>query len=150
MIFLAPTINAYKRLVPDSLVPIASTWGYDNRTAYARIPSERGKGTRIELRVGDASANPYLISAAFLYAGYDGIVNQLDLPAPVFGEEIGDAPSLPTSLAESIQVLQANKRICELIGEPMVNAFTAMKQVECTRFERYVTDWEFNEYVYHL
>lgn len=149
-LFLAPTINAYKRLVPDSLVPISSTWGYDNRTAFARIPSERGKGTRIELRAGDASANPYLISAVCLLAGYDGIVNQLELPEPVFGEESGDAPLLPTSLAESIQVLRANKRICELIGQPMVNAFTAMKQVECTRFQRHVTDWEFNEYVYHI
>ncbi|CRK83606.1 glutamine synthetase family protein [Neobacillus massiliamazoniensis] len=153
MAFLAPTVNAYKRLVPDSLVPLSASWGYDNRTAFVRIPADRRSGSRLEIRAGDASANPYLISAVCLLAGYDGIVRQLEPPIPVSGDvslEDNLLTCLPKSLEESISNLLQDERLCELIGEPMVNAFTAMKRVEAERFRRYVTDWEFNEYVYHL
>ncbi|MDP4103776.1 MAG: glutamine synthetase family protein [Bacillota bacterium] len=153
MAFLAPTVNAYKRLAPDSLVPLTSTWGYDNRTAFVRIPAERRSGSRLEIRAGDASANPYLISAVCLLAGYDGIVRQLEPPVPVSGDvsiENNLLTRLPISLEESITCLLQDDRLCELIGEPIVNAFTAMKRVEAGRFRRYVTDWEFNEYVHHI
>lgn len=150
MAFFAPTVNAYKRLVPDSLVPVISSWGYDNRTAFARIPTDRGAGSRLEIRAGDASANPYLISAVCLLAGFDGIVNQMELPAPVAGNQRGEGVSLPAYLHESVEALLRDSRLCELVGFPLVNAFTAMKKVEVERFRRYVTDWEFNEYVYHL
>lgn len=149
MLFLAPTVNAYKRLVPDSMVPLVSSWGYDNRTSFARIPAERGAGSRMELRAGDASGNPYLISAVCLLAGYDGIVNKMVPPGPVVGEDTEGVP-LPTNLEESIKALVNDQRLCELIGYPMVKALTAMKQVEFDRYRRYVTDWEFKEYVYHI
>ncbi|MGO0063432.1 glutamine synthetase family protein [Brevibacillus fluminis] len=148
MSFLAPTVNAYKRLVPDSMAPLAADWGYDVRTAFVRIPAERGRGSRLELRAGDASANPYLIAAACLLAGYDGIVNELEPPGPA--GEGGQGISLPRNLHESIEVLLRDQRLCELIGAPMVKAFTAMKKVEADRFQKHVTDWEFNEYVYHI
>lgn len=153
MAFLAPTVNAYKRLVPDSLVPLTSTWGYDNRTAFVRIPAERRSGSRLEIRAGDASANPYLISAVCLLAGYDGIIRELEPSIPVSGDvslENSLHATLPKSLEESISSLLHDERLCQLIGEPMVNAYTAMKKAEAERFRRYVTDWEFNEYVYHL
>ena len=67
--FLNPTINAYRRLVPDSLAPTHANWGWDNRTAFVRVPPERGGATRVEVRVGDGSANPYLAEAAILFAG---------------------------------------------------------------------------------
>ena len=57
--FLNPTINAYRRLVPDSLAPTRANWGWDNRTAYVRVPQERGPASRVELRVGDG-AQPVL------------------------------------------------------------------------------------------
>src|SRR4029079_9015510 len=71
--FLNPTINAYKRLVPDSLAPTHANWGWDNRTTFIRIPQERGAATRVEVRVGDGSANPYLAIAATLLAGLRGL-----------------------------------------------------------------------------
>ena len=64
MAFLNPTINAYRRIVPDSLAPISVSWGWDNRTTFVRIPAERGRATRVEMRIGDGSANPYLAIAA--------------------------------------------------------------------------------------
>src|SRR4051812_9347225 len=69
MAFLNPTINAYRRILPDSLAPTHANWGFDNRTTYVRIPPERGGATRLEIRVGDGSSNPYLGIAAVLFAG---------------------------------------------------------------------------------
>jgi hypothetical protein len=56
MAFLNPTINAYRRIVPDSLAPTHANWGHDNRTTFVRVPSERGRAARIEVRVGDGAA----------------------------------------------------------------------------------------------
>jgi glutamine synthetase len=53
--FLNPTINAYRRLVPDSLAPTHANWGWDNRTAFVRVPPERGGATRVEVRVGSVA-----------------------------------------------------------------------------------------------
>ena len=98
MAFLNPTVNAYRRIQPDSLAPTHANWGWDNRASFVRIPPERGGATRIELRVGDGSANPYLGIAATLLAGADGVRRKLTPPPPVSGDAyraeedvIGDA-----------------------------------------------------------
>src|SRR5579884_1779375 len=83
MAFLAPTINSYNRLVQDSLVPTAANWAFDNRTSFVRVPAERGKGTRLEVRAADAAANPYLAITVLLAAGLDGIQRKLELRDPV-------------------------------------------------------------------
>ena len=57
MAFLNPTINAYRRIQPDSLAPTHANWGCDNRSTFVRIPPERGDATRIEIRVADGAAN---------------------------------------------------------------------------------------------
>ena len=77
MAFLNPTVNAYRRILPDSLAPTHVNWGLDNRTTFVRIPPERGGGCRVELRVGDGAANPHLVIAAALFAGIDGIRREL-------------------------------------------------------------------------
>ena len=83
MAFLNPTINAYRRIEHDSLAPTHANWGWDNRATFIRIPPERGGATRIEIRVGDGSANPYLAIAAALAAGAHGIRESLEPPPPV-------------------------------------------------------------------
>src|SRR5262249_42769519 len=70
---LAPTVNAYKRLVPDSLAPTHVNWGIDNRTSFVRVPNESGSRSRIEVRAGDGSACPHLVVSALLLAGLDAI-----------------------------------------------------------------------------
>jgi glutamine synthetase len=87
--FNCPTVNAYKRLVPGMLAPLSADWGFDNRVTYIRVPDERGSATRLELRGADGAANPYLIMAANLLAGLDGIQRRLAPPAPLA------LPSLP-------------------------------------------------------
>src|SRR5436309_2957325 len=82
MAFLNPTVNAYRRILPDSLAPTHANWGFDNRTTFIRIPPERGHGTRVEIRVGDGAANPYLGTAAVLAAGLDGVRRSPEPPEP--------------------------------------------------------------------
>ena len=82
MAFLNPTVNAYRRIDPHELVPTRACWGYDNRFGLVRVPPERGGATRVEMRLADGSANPYLATAALLFAGLDGIERELTPPAP--------------------------------------------------------------------
>src|SRR5207253_6243364 len=96
-----PTVNSYKRFGPDTLAPWLIDWGLDNRSAMIRIPPERGRAARLELRLGDASANPYLAVAAFLGAAYLGIRDKMEAPAKLegYGYDISKAEMLPTDLA---------------------------------------------------
>lgn len=153
MAFFAPTVNSYKRLMPDSLVPTAANWAFDNRTSFVRVPAERGRATRLEIRAADAAANPYLAIAASLLAGLDGIERGLPLPPSVVGDASVGTPvgaPLPRGLDESLAALRADSDLCAALGWPIVNAFCAMKEAEVARFRTYVTDWETNEYAWHL
>ncbi len=147
-----PTINSYKRFGPDTLAPWLIDWGLDNRSAMVRIPPERGKGARMEVRLGDATANPYLAMAAIGAAVYLGIRDKLDPPDPLegYGYDPESAPMLPQSLPEALDALEADKEFSEALGSFFVDSFLAYKRNEVERFSRYVTDWEFREYAYHL
>ncbi|MDQ4081712.1 MAG: glutamine synthetase family protein [Actinomycetota bacterium] len=146
---MAPTINAYKRFLAMAFGPWNVTWGHDNRTVYVRIPRERGKGTRVENRAGDGTANAYLASAAALLAGIDGLDRCLDPGEPVSGVayELEDKPLVPFSLGEALDALEADDFLGEALGEGFVQAFVAMKRNEVNRFRSAVTDWELREYV---
>ena len=147
-----PTINSYKRFGPDTLAPWLIDWGLDNRSAMLRIPPERGRASRMELRLGDASANPYLAIASLLGAAYLGIRDGLTPPAKLegYGYDSSKADMLPADLATAIDALEQDKDIAEILGPAFVSAFVAYKRNELQRFGHYVTDWEFREYAYHL
>ncbi|HTY72409.1 MAG TPA: glutamine synthetase family protein [Actinomycetes bacterium] len=147
-----PTINSYKRFGPDSLAPWLIDWGLDNRSAMVRIPPERGQSSRMEVRLGDATANPYLIIAAMGAASYLGIRDKVELPAPLegYGYNPEISPMLPQTLPAALDALEADTDLAEVLGEFFVTAFLAYKRNEVERFERFVTDWEFREYSYHL
>src|SRR6266852_7143168 len=82
---LNPTVNSYKRFGPDTLAPWLIDWGLDNRSAMVRIPPERGAAARMEVRLGDATANPYLAMAAVGAAVYLGITGKVEPPAKLEG-----------------------------------------------------------------
>jgi glutamine synthetase len=149
---LNPTINSYKRFGPDTLAPWLIDWGLDNRSAMIRIPPERGRASRMELRLGDASANPYLATAAFLGAAYLGIRDKLEPPPKLegYGYDTSKAELLPSDLTTAIDALEADIDLRDLLGEEFVAAFVAYKRNEIERFSHWVTDWEFREYSYHL
>jgi glutamine synthetase len=147
-----PTINSYKRFGPDTLAPWLVDWGLDNRSAMLRVPPERGEGARMEVRLGDATANPYLIMAAVSAAAYLGITKELELPAPLegYGYDPETAPMLPGSLSEALDALEEDTELSEALGSYFVTSFLQYKRDELERFGRFVTDWEFREYSYHL
>lgn len=146
---LNPTINSYKRLLGGALAPSAANWGYDNRTAFIRIPPERGGGARLEIRGGDAAGNPYLMMAGVIAAGLDGIARKLAPAKPITGLET-TGPALPTSLGAAIVLLEKDKVLAAALGTGLVEGFCRLKRQEIARFERSVTDWEVREYAWLL
>jgi glutamine synthetase len=155
MAFFNPTVNAYRRITPEALVPTRVSWGHDNRLTLVRVPRDRGRATRVELRVGDGTANPYLAYAAALAAGLDGIRRELEPPEPIVGM-IYDLPEerqgrvLPASFPEALQALDDDEVIRGAMGEELIETFKSIKAVELERFRAWVTDWEFREYAHHL
>ncbi len=149
---LNPTINSYKRFGPDTLAPWLIDWGLDNRSAMVRIPPERGGAARMEVRLGDATANPYLAMAAVSAAIYLGVRDKLEPAAPLegYGYDPENAAMLPQSLPEALDALEADAALTEVLGEFFVKSFLTYKRDEVERFSRFVTDWEFREYAYHL
>ncbi len=151
-----PTVNAYKRLGPDTLAPYRANWGHDNRSTMVRVPPERGAGTRLEIRLGDGAANPYLITAAILAAALDGITRSLDAPPAAEGwayENEADT-ILPMTLSAALDALDADTALRATLGAPLVDVFTLMKRDEVQRYEeaedpasRDVTRWELDEYL---
>jgi glutamine synthetase len=155
MALLNPTINAYRRIQPDSLAPTHANWGWDNRTTFVRIPPERGGATRLEIRVGDGAANPYLAIAAALAAGAHGVRDGLAPPPPVDGdayradrELIG--PALPASLDAALDALEGDTVLQRALGAQIVETFLAVKRFEIERHRAWVSDWEIAEYLHHL
>jgi glutamine synthetase len=147
-----PTVNSYKRFGPDTLAPWLIDWGLDNRSAMVRIPPDRGPGARMEVRLGDATANPYLIIAATAAAAYLGVRDKAELAAPLegYGYNPEAAAMLPQTLPAALDALEADTALTEVLGPYFVGSFLAYKRNEVERFQRFVTDWEFREYAYHL
>jgi glutamine synthetase len=115
--FVAPTTNSYRRLVPGFEAPVNLIYSQRNRSAGVRIPmySTSEKSKRIEYRVPDATANPYLAFAAMLMAGLDGIRNKIDPGEPMDvdlyeleGEEAARIKQVPGSLNEALQALEGD------------------------------------------
>jgi glutamine synthetase len=155
MAFLNPTVNAYRRIQPDSLAPTHANWGWDNRGTFIRIPGERGDATRIEIRVADGAANPYLAIAAVLSAGAHGLREGLRPPPPVEGDAyradrgvIGRP--LPASLDAALDALESDEILCRALGPEIVETFLAVKRFEIERHRAWVSDWEIAEYLHHL
>jgi glutamine synthetase len=155
MVVFNPTVNAYRRITPEALVPTRACWGHDHRMTLVRVPRERGAATRLELRLGDGSANVYLASAAALAAGLDGIRRELEPPPPIEGflyelpEEEQGAP-LPTTFDQALSALEDDEVITAALGERLIETFRTIKAAEFERFQGWVTDWEFAEYAQRL
>jgi glutamine synthetase len=149
---LNPTINSYKRFGPDTLAPWLIDWGLDNRSAMLRVPPHRGDAARLELRLGDATANPYVAIAGTLAAAYLG-VREAAVPQPPlsgYGYDPSAAGILPQRLPDALSALEADTDLQGVLGKGFCQAFLTYKRNEVERFERFVTDWEFREYAYHL
>lgn len=154
--FAAPTVNSYKRLVVGrslsgaTWAPAFVTYGDNNRSAMVRIPYGR-----IEFRLPDAGCNPYLVSAAIIAAGLDGIERELDPGKPcnenlyALGlDEIAarGIETLPQSLKEAVDALEADPLFRDTLGKEIVDEFIKLKRMEWVEYSRHVSDWEINRY----
>ncbi|CAH1801084.1 unnamed protein product [Owenia fusiformis] len=118
----SPTVNCFRR-VGQSLDPCKANWGIDDRNALIRVKNNGDRGTYMENRMAGGLGNPYLIAAATVAAGIDGIQRKLQLPA----ENDPNAPNLPCDIEEGIKALREDKIVCDALGEQFVRFFTEMK-----------------------
>ena len=117
-----------------------------------RIPQERGRATRAEVRVGDGSCNPYLATAGILQAGLDGIRRELAPPPATGGDgyRAEAAAGLPRTLELALDALEADDLLAGALGPEIVEPFVAVKRYEIERHRMYVSEWELDEYLQHL
>jgi glutamine synthetase len=146
-VFATPTVNGYKRYRPYSLAPDRVTWGKQNRGALLRlVGGPRDPGTRIENRIGEPAANPYLYFASQIHSGLDGIERKLALPRPSDTPYEAKAEMLPRTLEEALQALDKDKVLKEAMGVAFVDYYCRIKEAEIARFNLEVGDWEHREY----
>jgi glutamine synthetase len=141
-IFLAPTINSYKRFTAGSWAPTTLAWGHDNRTCGFRIIGH-GQSLRTETRIPGGDVNPYLAFAALVAAGLYGIENELELPPPLEGNAYeSDAERFPYSLREAIAALEESKVARGALGDEVVDHYLNYARTEQRLFDEVVTCYE--------
>jgi glutamine synthetase len=146
-LFTTPTINGYKRYRPFALAPDRVGWGWGNRGAMLRvIGGHTDLGTRIENRIGDPAANPYLYLCSQIISGLDGIDRALDPGPSTETPYQTQSEPLPSSLMEAIAAFRADPVFREALGESFTDYILTLKEAEVARFLSEVTDWEQKEY----
>ncbi len=148
MALLAPNANSYRRLQPHSYVPLAPSWGFNNRTVAFRVPSGGASGRRIEHRAAGADANPYLIVASVLAGMLDGIERECVPPEPITGNayELLD-PAVPGNWGEALDLFARSDFARRSFGDRFVDLFHRVKTWERQSFERAVTPLELDWYL---
>jgi glutamine synthetase len=141
-LFLAPTINSYKRYAAGSWAPTTLAWGHDNRTCGFRIVGHGGS-LRTETRIPGGDVNPYLAFAALIAAGLHGIENELELPPPLEGNAYeSDAERFPHSLREASAALEDGTMARAALGDDVVDHYLNYARTEQRLFDEVVTCYE--------
>jgi glutamine synthetase len=158
-VFATPTVNGYRRFRPNSLAPDRATWAYDHRGAMVRVlggPDD--PATRLENRIGEPAANPYLFILSQVVAGLAGIETEASLPPPSDEPYAAERPMLPKSLSEALDALDKEPLFRHTLGDTFIDYFIALKRTEAARYARSLeqagtsppsdepSEWEHNEY----
>ena len=145
-----PTVNSYKRInAPPTLSgatwsPNMISWSGNNRTHMIRIPDPG----RFELRLADGAVNPYLLPAAILAAGLDGVRNKrdpgrrLDINMYTEADKAGDVKRLPLNLLDALRAFEASAVLGDALGKDFVAAYLKLKHAEWNSYARHLTTWE--------
>lgn len=151
-----PTVNSYKRLIPGFEAPVYISWAAKNRSALVRIPAAEELNIRLEMRSADPTANPYLLLAACLVSGLQGIKAGKKPMEPVtsnvfdMSEEeknkLGIKP-LPSTLYSAIKAFKNDKLVKSALGEHLTKSFIDSKNLEWSQYIQSVSDWERNHYM---
>jgi len=145
--FTTPTVNGYKRYRPHSLAPDRIAWGVDNRGALLRVVGAgNAAATRIENRIGEPAANPYLYVASQVATGLHGIAAALEPPPAVDAPYDVVATPLPSSLGAALEALREGSILRAAFGAEFIDYYSMVKHAELRRYETTVTDWETREY----
>ena len=146
-VFTTPTINGYKRYRSYSLAPDRAIWGRDNRGVMVRVlGGGDDPATRLENRIGEPAANPYLYMASQILAGLDGVDRKLD-PGPSADTPYETQASLlPKTLGEAVLALKEDAFFRETLGGEFIDYYTHIKTSEIERFQADVSEWEQREY----
>ncbi len=146
-VFTTPTINGYKRYRSYSLAPDRAIWGRDNRGVMIRVlGATNDPATRLENRIGEPAANPYLYMASQILSGLDGVDNKLDPGLSADTPYETSADPLPKSLREAVFALNDDPFFRKALGETFIDYYVHIKNAEIERFQAEVSDWEQREY----
>jgi glutamine synthetase len=142
-LFVAPSVNSYKRYAAESWAPTSVSWGRDNRTCGFRIVGH-GQSRRAECRIPGADVNPYLGYAALLAAGLDGIEKGTDPGPELKGNayEAGEAEAFPSTLREAVELWEGSEFARNTFGEAVHKHYLNYGQTEQRLFDEVVTDYE--------
>ncbi len=142
-----PTVNGYKRYKPFQLAPDRIQWGNDNRGAMVRgLMYPGNSASRIENRVAETTANPYLFFTSQIISGLDGVQRELVAPPAVETPYSSDAQYLPKSLIAAIQAFENSTLYRSQLGDEFVDYLTHIKKAEWDRYLMTVSEWEQAEY----
>jgi glutamine synthetase len=142
-LFVAPSVNSYKRYAAESWAPTSVSWGRDNRTCGFRIVGH-GQSRRVECRIPGADMNPYLGVAALLAAGLDGIENETDPGPELKGNayEAGEADPFPASLRAAVDLWEGSDFARKAFGDGVHKHYLNYGRTEQRLFDEVVTDYE--------
>ncbi|HEX6701781.1 MAG TPA: glutamine synthetase family protein [Gaiellaceae bacterium] len=141
-VFLAPTINSYKRFAAGSWAPTTLAWGHDNRTCGFRVVGD-GSARRVETRIPGGDVNPYLAFAALLAAGLYGLSEELELPPPLEGNAyVSDAERFPSTLRDAVRALEQGTMARAALGDEVVDHYLNYARTEQRLFDSVVTCYE--------
>jgi glutamine synthetase len=151
-----PLINSYKRLVPGYEAPTIIAYSLANRSPMIRLPKATGNSKRIEVRSPDPTANPYMLMAAIMAAGVDGVKRKLPAPPPVTenvylqSEEWRrerNIRELPGSLEEALDALEKDDAIRGVFSQHTIEHYLASKRAEVHEYRKAVHAWELENYL---
>jgi len=143
-VFMAPYVNSYKRYTIGMFAPTKAVWSADNRTAGFRVCGEGTKAVRVECRIPGSDVNPYLVCAALLAAGLEGIEKKMVLEPEMKGDmyHAGDVREIPHNLREAADLLKGSDMLRRAFGDDVVDHYHHNAQWEVSETDRVVTDFE--------
>ena len=143
-VFLAPYINSYKRFTVGMFAPTKAVWSADNRTAGFRVCGAQTKAVRVECRIPGSDVNPYLVCAALLAAGLEGIEKKMTLEPEMKGDmyAAGNVREIPKNLREAADLLKGSAMLRAAFGDDVVDHYHHAAQWEIAETDRVVTDFE--------
>lgn len=148
MALLAPNVNSYRRYRPGSLVPMGTTWGYNNRSVAFRVPTGSPKARRIEHRIAGADANPYLAVAAILAGMLHGIERKIDPGAPATADVSAQVDRrMPFQWQEAIATLRKAKILPDYLGADNLALYADAKAAELAKFNNALSPREHEWYL---